>query len=283
MKLSLIVPIYNCETYLLEFLSSLKVALGDFLVDIIFVLEPCQDNSKSLLLDNLRYFKDAKVIENKEKLGPLNSRLAGVKQARGEYICFVDSDDYLFPNYFESILSSLKEDSDLIIFGYEILNKRIHKYRQKEKIITQEKAKKSLLLDIKIRSFLWNKVFKKSLFMKIDFSMLPSVDIYEDLALVYSYLDFCNKIKLSKEIIYRYLMHEDSLTGNSLNRVVSRMRVYAYVYKKNIENKVPHLNKIFSRYSILFKSYIIYDSRKEKLTRKETKKFLLEFKNMKRS
>ncbi|MDY6429605.1 MAG: glycosyltransferase family 2 protein [Bacilli bacterium] len=279
MKYSLVIPVYNSESYLPDFLKSLEAFQGDFSFEIIFVLEPSSDNSIKLVEEYAKDKSFVKLIKNGERKGAFASRKIGIKESKGDYILFADSDDLLFPNYIESIEESLNLDADLIDFPFYIRRESKTKLvrRKKEKIISKEEAKKDILLDIHMRSFLWNKVFKGNILRSLIEEINLDFSLFEDQVLVFSYLDKCNKILLSNKPIYIYIEREDSLMGKSISRASSHLEAYKKISKIDKES----FRRIFFRYFALFKIYIKYDIHKEKLDKNKSKmikKALKEFK-----
>lgn len=118
-KFSLIFPLYNVEKYLNRCLDSvIKQSLMD--IEIICVDDGSTDNSFNIAK---QYEKDDRRVKaiKKENGGPSSARNAGLKMAKGDYICFLDSDDYIENNFCERIYSEILEHRpDIIVFGGNI-------------------------------------------------------------------------------------------------------------------------------------------------------------------
>lgn len=114
--ISVIIPVYNVEQYLFTCINSvLRQTYSDF--EIICIDDASSDSS----LDILNYFsrKDSriKVIKNETNMGPGFSRNRGIKIAKGKYISFLDSDDFLSPNAFEILIEKMEKDNlDVLMF-----------------------------------------------------------------------------------------------------------------------------------------------------------------------
>lgn len=113
-KVSVILPVYNAEKYISAALESLITqTLTE--IEIICVNDGSKDNSKQILQEFEK--KDARIkIIDKENQGVWKARMDGIKKAEGEYITFIDSDDYVKENFLESLYKNITENnSDISI------------------------------------------------------------------------------------------------------------------------------------------------------------------------
>ena len=118
-KVSCIIPVYNVEQYLRRCLDSLlEQTCQDF--EILCVNDCSPDGSLDILRDyESRYPDKLRILQNEENMGQGRSRARAIRQAQGEYICFVDSDDYLKKDYLENYVNAMEEEPcDLVIGGY---------------------------------------------------------------------------------------------------------------------------------------------------------------------
>lgn len=116
-KLSIIVPVYNVEKYLDECIQSIIFAYRDG-IEVILVDDGSKDNSGEICD---KYSKEYEYIsvKHRENGGLSAARNTGLRLARGEYIWFIDSDDYIENDSIEVILNKIKEDKDIIIGNYK--------------------------------------------------------------------------------------------------------------------------------------------------------------------
>lgn len=213
-KLSIIVPVYNVEKYLPKCLESLtNQALKD--IEIICVNDGSMDNSLAILKEFASKDSRIKIIDNQHQ-GVAKTRNTGIEQATGEYIGFVDSDDFIDIDFFEKLYNSAtKSNSDIAIASIlkhkKFFNIYNAKYTKKETAITiQDKIK--LCGDKKHFFFYaWNKIYKSSLIKNnnIEFS---EGQIYEDVMFAIRALYYSNKIISVSKTKYHYVEHENSLT-----------------------------------------------------------------------
>lgn len=161
---SIIVPIYNVDKFLAECLQSILNQSHDKL-DIILVDDGSTDKS-GLICDEFAK-KDNRIrVFHTNNNGVSSAKNLGIKNSNGEYICFVDADDYMLPNHVEYILSIIR-DCD-VAFSYKYLsdyNKQAKDNKNEVRIISGEQAAIDLLY-YKINIGVWNKMFKKTFLHK---------------------------------------------------------------------------------------------------------------------
>lgn len=118
-KVSVIIPVYNVEAYLRRCMDSImRQTYQDY--EVLCVNDCSPDNSKHILEEYAgKYPNIVRIIENEENMGQGRSRMRAVKQAVGDYIMFIDSDDYVAENYIERFMSEVKaEPYDIVIAGF---------------------------------------------------------------------------------------------------------------------------------------------------------------------
>lgn len=216
-KVSVIVPVYNSEKYLRDCLESLvNQTLDD--IEIICINDGSKDKSVEILKEYKN--KDSRiVIIDQLNQGVSAARNNALKIANGEYIGFVDSDDWVDTDYFESMYNAAsKNDCDSVICGFEKAfnkdssGKKYLKFK-KEKIYSKT-ADKYNISDIFKKAYLWNKIYKRSVIndLKLEF---PPVSSYEDMMFNHIFLHKSNKMVTVPNIYYHYRINEDSLVHSS--------------------------------------------------------------------
>lgn len=213
-KLSIIVPVYNVEKYLPKCLESLiKQTLKD--IEIICVNDGSMDNSLAILKEFASRDSRIRIIDNQHQ-GVAKTRNTGIEQSSGEYIGFVDSDDYIDIDFFEKLYNSAtKSNSDIAIASIlkhkNFFNIYNAKYTKEETAITiQDKIK---LCEDKKHFFFyaWNKIYH-SRFIKENNIKFSEGQIYEDVMFAIKALYYSNKIISVYGTKYHYIEHENSLT-----------------------------------------------------------------------
>lgn len=213
-KLSIIVPVYNVEKYLPKCLESLiKQTLKD--IEIICVNDGSMDNSLAILKKFASKDSRIRIIDNQHQ-GVAKTRNTGIEQSTGEYIGFVDSDDYIDIDFFEKLYNSAtKSNSDIAIASIlkhkNFFNIYNAKYTKEETAITiQDKIK---LCEDKKHFFFyaWNKIYHSG-FIKENNIKFSEGQIYEDVMFAIKALYYSNKIISVYGTKYHYIEHENSLT-----------------------------------------------------------------------
>lgn len=253
MKVSIIIPVYNAEKLIHIPIKSLKKqTFKNF--EVILVNDGSTDNSyeviKQLISDDDRF----KII-TQENSGPGEARNNGIKQAKGKYIGFIDSDDYFDKTFLEKMIKKLEEDnSDIVICDtakVDINGNILKVYNSKyANPIAGIEAFKDIMQSINITSLSPNKLFKKSLFG--DISYPKNIIINEDSATIYKLMLKANKISFVNEVLFYYVQHSGS-SMNSFNKqkLYDRLKV-ANIIKTDLIEK-----KLFTQYIYEYKVYYL--------------------------
>lgn len=232
-KVSVIVPVYNVEKYLEKCLESLvKQTLKE--IEIIVVNDGTKDNSQEIIDKYSNKYKNIKAY--KKKNGGLSSaRNYGLKYAKGEYVAFVDSDDYVEYDMYEKMYNKAIENNfDIVVcdLKYVYENKSTGAYSNiTTDISTSEEIKKSML---NIYPAAWNKIYKKSLFQN---SVLFKEKVwYEDVEFLYRLYPYIKSIGVVKKQLYNYVQREGAITKTFDERVFNYVDNWNGIidfYKKN--------------------------------------------------
>lgn len=204
-KVSIIVPIYNASNYLETCINSLlNQTLDDY--EIILINDGSTDNSKEIIAYYEENYKKIKAF-NKENGGQSSARNLGLAKAKGEYISFIDADDYIENTFLEKLYkNALENNSDISFCNYYFVNEKITKH--KDYVINNYNHvtnNEYLLTD----PAPWNKLFKKSFLNKINFKFIEGI-IYEDLASIFSLAKYNIKISYVNECLYYYVKSGES-------------------------------------------------------------------------
>lgn len=215
-KVSVIVPVYKVEQYLDKCVESIVNQTYKNL-EIILVDDGSPDNCPSLC--DAWSKKDCRIIViHKENGGLASARNAGLDIATGNYISFIDSDDYIDKDLYLDNLKIFKEsDVDIVGFGInQIYEGKKNTIAMIDGLMSSEDAIKHLLLwDGTVRSFAWNKIYKKEIIGNIRF--IDALKFGEDTPFVFSVL--CSSYKYYQNALpyYFYLRRDNSLIGNEFN------------------------------------------------------------------
>ncbi|MGN0353865.1 MAG: CDP-glycerol glycerophosphotransferase family protein [Muricoprocola sp.] len=202
MKISVIVAAYNAQEYLEECLESiLQQGISDY--EIIVVNDGSTDRTAEIL-DRYAERYDQITVLHKENGGPSSARNRGLDIAKGEYIAFLDSDDWMANNALKQMYDVAKErDADLVIGKYDIFNKyRSYNVHNLDELVVQEDIDK---YDCQI---LWtfslcNKLFRRNVIEENHIRFAP-ISYSEDGVFVMSFVYHCKKISGLDEVIFHY-------------------------------------------------------------------------------
>lgn len=217
--ISIIIPAYNVAPYLARALDSI-LAQTYTNIEIIAVNDGSSDGTAALL--DAYSAKDSRIkVIHKQNGGVTSARLRGVAEANGEWIGFMDGDDYIDPDMYERLISNaLTHDADISHCGYQMVfpNRTDYYYGTGKLLLHNNITGLSELLSGKIiEPGLWNKLFRKELFRNISTHMDTSIRINEDLLMNYwlfkaaehtVYEDFCP---------YHYIVRSGSAANSALN------------------------------------------------------------------
>lgn len=215
-KVSVIVPVYNTEIYLKQCIDSLiNQSFKDYEIIII------NDCSKGNVDEIISGYNDQKIryIKNKVNKGIGYSRNLGIKKAKGDYVCFIDSDDYVEYDFIEKMYNKCSNDNlDMCIcdFSYIYENGNI----KNEQICSFENTNLSSNQELltKINLGPCNKLFNKDMIIKNKIKFSENLK-YEDLPFVAIALQTSNKIGKVNEALNIFRVHENSETTTRDERV----------------------------------------------------------------
>jgi len=220
-KISVIVPVYNVEQYLPECLDSLvNQTLEE--IEIIVVNDGSPDNSQEIIDDYVCRYPDKIRSFIKENGGLSDARNYGVARATGEYIAFVDSDDYVRTDMYELLYQkALEEESDVVVCNYFRAKtdsvKECRVIKHEEWFGYDIEMSPGILLEAK--SLACNKLFRRDWYLEQNFAF-PLNQWYEDSAVVYNMLYLANKVSAVAECLYYYRVdREDSITNTIDTRI----------------------------------------------------------------
>lgn len=240
MRVSIIIPVYNCEEYLENCIKSL---LNQTLTEIEFVF--INDGSTDNSLEILKYYEknDNRIkLINQKNSGVSRARNIGLKYCSGEYIGFVDSDDFIEKDMYQNMYECASEKNlDFVICNY------IKHIIKKDKDILQYCEFKPLKFnkdDIKQytfehfiiqqdNGFNWNKLYKRSLIEENNLKFNESLTINEDLLFNLEYLEKVTYVGYVEKYNYNYMIRENSAMSAIHSNGFNGMKL---IYSKTLDN-----------------------------------------------
>ncbi|RYL92710.1 glycosyltransferase [Sporolactobacillus sp. THM7-4] len=229
---SVIVPVYNVEKYLKKCVESIMNQTFKN-IEIILVDDGSTDASGKMC-DYFQLMDNRIVVIHKENGGLSSARNAGIKRAKGIFVGFVDSDDWISETMYENLLSlTNKYDADVSECRFINVNKKTDLKKvieQPESVLTfnHDDALRLHFQNALFYSVVWNKLYKKELFNGIEF---PEGKIHEDEFTTYKILDKASKLVSTSNILYCYFRRSNSIMGQKFSSK-SLDRLEAYKEKK---------------------------------------------------
>lgn len=257
-KVSVVMPIYNAYDYLRPAIDSV---ICQTLTEIELIC--VDDGSTDQSLDIIKQYqkKDARIrIVTETNAGPAVARNNGIRRARGEYIAFLDADDFYDPTLLEVLYTRAKEhELDIAIAEYDIYNSSKATFSAAKKsphdaiYVDGEVTSKNEHPDVIFSSTngaAWNKLFKLSFVLDNGLVFLPEVKMFEDVYFVLSALALAERVELVREVLLHHRIYSDQ----------SRAKLFRKYYAQIPEIYVKIKEFLMSRgmYAPLFTSYLNY-------------------------
>lgn len=216
-KISVIVPVYNVEKYLEKCLKSLvNQTLDD--IEVLVINDGSPDNSQKIIDNFVKKYPNKVRSFITENGGQGSARNFGINKAKGEYIMYVDSDDYVEASMALTMYNKAKEeDSDIVVCGNYVVDED-YKIIKTESCYAYSDKDNALLNILFGKMAVWNKIYKKELILdkKIEFR---SRVWYEDVDFTMKAFFNAKKISFVDEAFYDYLLREGStMNNNNLER-----------------------------------------------------------------
>lgn len=210
-KLSVIIPVYNVEAYLAKCVES--VLAQDFAdYELLLVDDGSTDNSGSMCDEYAAAHAHIQVIHQQNK-GLGGARNTGIEAACGDYLLFVDSDDFIKEGMFSYLYqTAVENNSDVVSFGMDYVD-------AKGNVLESRRAFDNGTCNLHLEEnpalfsldpYAWNKIYKRALFLKNDIRF-PERMWYEDLCVTPKLLLCADTITLTDRVFYQYLQRDDSI------------------------------------------------------------------------
>lgn len=245
MKFSIIIPVYNSEKYIKRCLDSIISQNCDD-IEIIVINDGSTDSTMEILKE---YKKNHLKIYSIENSGVSSARNYGLSLAKGDFIVFVDSDDFLADNFFDEIRKIDLQFGNIYVFNYQVLNNNIIKNKVSSNQIVEISKEDAIEYSIKSNSnpykrtrfnTVWGKIYDKKLLNNVKFD--GKITIGEDT------LFFCEAALVSEKVIYvdklmyYYFNNNNSLTHSYnekmlINEIYWHKKLEKLFDKFNIKNK----------------------------------------------
>lgn len=286
-KISIVVAAYNVENYIEKCLESL-IAQSIKDIEILVINDGSRDNTVKIANEFTQRDKRVRLI-SQENGGLSAARNTGVNYASGEFIAFVDGDDYLDKSMYETLYKKISTDNiDLVVCGFKKvwLDEDANKLREKEYYFNKDLLNGNILENFLCKHdepfvVAWNKLYRTDIIKKNGL-YFENRAFFEDVGFMPRYLYFCNSVEVVNGALYYYIQREGSITRsynpiidesliNTMNVlktffkespyekycevVEARLWIYLINYslenKKSVKRKKRQLNSLSDSYNLL--------------------------------
>lgn len=244
-KVSIIVPVYNVEKYLSNCIDSiLKQTYKN--IEVIIINDGSIDSSGNICDEYAKKDRRIKVIQQKNS-GVSATRNIGIDIATGEYMQFVDSDDYLEYNMVERLIDAMSDKVNLVICGYKVMDRNKGNVVVNNYICPIERIyqKSEFIMDfgeLFNKGYInspCNKLYVTDMIKKINLHFNEGLNMGEDLLFNFEYMKVCEFISTINDSFYNYLNYNsDSLTtGYKKNFFENQQMLFSKIREFLLENE----------------------------------------------
>lgn len=252
-KISIIIPVYNGEKYIKECIDSIRNQTHSNL-QIIIVNDGSIDNTSTICEQYARIDKRIQII-NKKNAGLVAARKTGIQYASGEYVGFVDADDWIDKDMYESLLIVMeKYQCDLVTSGAyrqfgekysidkNVISEGVYHRAEIEQKVLPYMLYNGTYFQMGVRPNVVNKLFRKDL-LEIVLAKVPDkITNGEDVAITYSYLLHSQTVFLMDSAYYHYRQHSGSMsqshTDIDTNEITGIRLLYSHLYSEFIKSSL---------------------------------------------
>ncbi len=229
MRLSIIIPAYNAESFLPQCLESILSQHGDF--EVIVVNDGSADGTASLLENYARRWPSLKFITQKNQ-GMSTARNEGIKAAEGDYVMFVDSDDWLVEDSLPIVIHALK-DEDVLCFNAQKYIEKTGEYLEKklpeikETLSGWDYFNKQRLVPTEIHFVcVWQRAYKRTFLLDNNLFFAEGILRAEDDLFTTMVMYYAQTLRVIPDVVYVYRVRDNSITTTvNVNRWYDSLKV----------------------------------------------------------
>ncbi len=276
-KVSVIMPIYNADDYLRPAMDSvLWQTLEE--IEVICVDDGSTDSSLEII-EEYRKNDDRIIILTEDNVGPALARNNGMRHASGEYLAFLDADDFYEPTFLETLYErAVRDDLDIVISAFDIYNSRTSKFEEPihpdhmeiyfgDKV-TSKNDNPDYILASTIGSA-WNKLFKRTFAESKGLTFLADVKMYEDIYFTVTALSLAERVGMTTGILMHHRVHNAQSRAKAFSKYYSQvplvyLRIKEFLTKKGMYSPLlsSYLNLSASRCAKIYR--LLSNDAKEK-------------------
>lgn len=255
---TVIIPCYNVEHYVAECLDSMLNQNTSYNVEIITIDDGSTDSTAEILRQYSTKMTNFRIISQCNK-GLSGARNTGIREARGKYLIFIDSDDYVTSDYIDCLLKkAFSKDADIVATGYYTFN---NDHKIIKNIMIKDENDTSLL-----NGCAWGKAIKRKFFEHLVF---PENYWYEDCIIAHLVVPRANSIYMVSKCQYAYRSNPTGITKTSVNSLRAiesfyitdlMLRSYVHFYPEDVTNTYEFINLLIEQFYLNEKRVIKLNS-----------------------
>lgn len=236
-RVSVIVCTYNVCNYICKCLDSVfQQTLPSNQFEVVIVDDASEDNTVDAINEYAKKRNNIKIVQNKENIGPGPSRNKAIEVARGEYLYFLDGDDYIDPITLEVMLMSAYDNqSDLVVSGFIRIDEEgniISKRNLPQTILKNKLTIMKHVLSLDENQMIGNRLIKKSIFLNNDLHFPKG--FHEDAAIIYKVFFYSDNITIVPDYFYYWVQRKKSITAT-----ITKEHIDGWV--SGLKSRVPFL------------------------------------------
>lgn len=214
-KISIVIPCYNVEKYVEKCIKSIMNQTYSDL-EVIVIDDKSTDGTYDVLLKLKKEYNDRFILlKNEKNSGLAYTRNFGVKKATGKYIGFIDSDDYVAPDYYEVLAEKILNDkSDLVVNDIQLVDESGNNIGNVVKSCILDEVSKVSIIDNGLAASACNKLLRKDLLLKYPFL---EGKINEDVASIIPIIVHSDKISYTDKAVYNYVQRHNSIQNSKFS------------------------------------------------------------------
>ena len=288
MLFSIVIPVHNSEKFIDNCIEKcMRQSIDDF--EVIVVINSSTDKSEEICRQWVKRDDRIKVIVS-EQSGVSNARNTGIAHARGEWIVFVDSDDYLLPNALSTMAENVEDDIDMLCCNY-VQGANERELTNNTKTVSAKEYILALLDPITylhttgltwkagVLGVNWGKAYKRSSITDNNVQFNRNITLFEDLLFNLDFLKTASKIKCLDTAVYFYYVNEQSLSRTSSPDRIRQRLDYVDNLTEQINSGVFEQDDIinalkFQAAQNMIRTFAVASGNKDKNVRRLMKEYL---------
>lgn len=264
--LTVVITVYNIKNYVERAIESVRRQSYDNL-EIILVDDGSTDGSE-VICDNYALWDKRIRVIHKSNGGPSEARNVAIDKAKGEYIAFVDGDDWVEEDMYETMYLAMEEwDSELAICTYKEVSKTHVKDPSDSTIIffNKDEALESFIKEeeeVQIQNAAWNKLYKRQLLNTLRF---PVGKLYEEIVFTTKLLHQANKVVYLNQAYYNYVVDRiGSIMNMGVNHRIFTDQIPLYLEKREYLESIERQDLVKIHNSFFYKRLLLHHMELEK-------------------